>query len=88
MKEKRETRSAWIKLRATPAEKEIIAEKASAQGQTMTDFIRQRALDYRLRQTPLDQLESAQLDGAIAGLAAMLVKKRSTSAARATPRTA
>ena len=55
MKEKRETRSAWIKLLATPAEKEIIAEKASAQGQTMTDFIRQRALDYRLRQTPLEK---------------------------------
>lgn len=55
MKPERDTRSAWIKLRVTPAEKEAIAAKAAAQGQTVTDFIRQRALDYRLRQTPLEK---------------------------------
>ena len=52
---KAENRSAWIKLRVTQAEKEIIAAKAEAQGQTVADFIRQRALDYRLRQTPLEK---------------------------------
>ena len=56
-----QTRSAWIKLRVTPAEKEIIAAKAEAQGQTVTDFIRQRALDYRLRQTPLEKERVRQL---------------------------
>ena len=40
MKPERDTRSAWIKLRVTPAEKEAIAAKAAAQGQTVTDFIR------------------------------------------------
>lgn len=55
MKPERDTRSAWIKLRVTPAEKEAIAAKAAAQDQTVTDFIRQRALDYRLRQTPLEK---------------------------------
>lgn len=55
MKSEHNTRSAWIKLRVTPAEKEAIAAKAAAQDQTVTDFIRQRALDYRLRQTPLEK---------------------------------
>jgi len=53
--------SAWIKLRVTPAEKEAITAKAQAQGQTVTDFIRQRALDYRLRQTPLEKEHVRQL---------------------------
>lgn len=61
MKPGRYTRSAWIKLRVTPAEKEAIAAKAAAQGQTVTDFIRQRALDYRLRQTPLEKDRVRQL---------------------------
>lgn len=61
MKPERDTRSAWIKLRVTPAEKEAIAAKAAAQGQTVTDFIRQRALDYRLRQTPLEKERVRQL---------------------------
>lgn len=61
MKPERATRSAWIKLRVTPAEKETIAAKAAAQGQTVTDFIRQRALDYRLRQTPLEKERVQQL---------------------------
>lgn len=61
MKPERATRSAWIKLRVTPAEKETIAAKAAAQGQTVTDFIRQRALDYRLRQTPLEKERVHQL---------------------------
>ena len=55
MKENKERRSAWIKMRVTPDEKKLIEGKASAQGQTVTDFLRQRALDYRLRQTPLEK---------------------------------
>ena len=61
MKPKKDTRTAWIKLRVTPAEKEAIAAKADSQGQTVTDFIRQRALDYRLRQTSLEKERVRQL---------------------------
>ena len=61
MKAKSPTRTAWIKLRVTPAEKEVITAKAEIQGQTVTDFIRQRALDYRLRQTPLEKEHIRQL---------------------------
>ena len=61
MKPVRDTRTAWIKLRVTPAEKTTITAKAEAQGQTVTDFIRQRALDYRLRQTPLEKERLRQL---------------------------
>ena len=61
MKPEHNTRSTWIKMRVTPAEKEAIAAKAAAQGQTVTDFIRQRALDYRLRQTPLEKERVRQL---------------------------
>ncbi len=61
MRQKAESRSTWIKFRVTPTEKEIIAAKAEAQGQTVTDFIRQRALDYRLRQTPLEKERVRQL---------------------------
>ena len=38
-----------IRFRVTPEEKTAIVEKASAQSQTLTDFLRQRALNYRLR---------------------------------------
>ena len=61
MSEPKPNRTAWLKLRVTPAEKEAIAAKAAAQGQTVTDFIRQRALDYRLRQTPLEKERVRQL---------------------------
>lgn len=61
MKPERDIRTAWIKLRVTPAEKKAITAKAEAQGQTVTDFIRQRALDYRLRQTPLEKEHVRQL---------------------------
>lgn len=61
MKAKKDTRTALVKLRVTPAEKEAITAKAEAQGQTVTDFIRQRALDYRLRQTPLEKEHVRQL---------------------------
>lgn len=61
MKAKTDTRTALVKLRVTPAEKEAITAKAWAQGQTVTDFIRQRALDYRLRQTPLEKEHIRQL---------------------------
>ena len=61
MTPQKDTRSSWIKLRVTPAEKEAITAKADAQGQTVTDFIRQRALEYRLRQTPLERERVRQL---------------------------
>ena len=61
MKENKERRSAWIKMRVTPDEKRLIESKASAQGQTVTDFLRQRALDYRLRISPLEKERIRQL---------------------------
>ena len=61
MKEDKERRSAWIKMRVTPDEKKLIESKASAQGQTVTDFLRQRALDFRLRQSPLEKERIRQL---------------------------
>lgn len=61
MKPQKDTRTALVKLRVTPAEKEAITAKAVSQGQTVTDFIRQRALDYRLRQTPLEKEHVRQL---------------------------
>jgi hypothetical protein len=54
-KEIRAVRASWLKLRVTQAEKEAIAAKAGAQGQTVADFLRQRALEYRLRQMPLEK---------------------------------
>jgi hypothetical protein len=51
----------WLKLRVSREEKATIAAKAEAQGQTVTDFLRQRALDYRLRQTPLEKERARQL---------------------------
>ena len=61
MKENKERRSTWIKIRVTPDEKRLIESKASAQEQTVTDFLRQRALDYRLRQSPLEKERIRQL---------------------------
>ena len=61
MKEDKERRSAWIKMRVTPDEKKLIESKASAQGQTVTDFLRQRTLDFRLRQSPLEKERIRQL---------------------------
>ena len=55
MSAKKDSRRSWLKLRVTEAEKELVAAKAHAQGQTIADFMRQRALDYRLRQTPLEK---------------------------------
>ena len=52
---KTSARFLWLKLRVSPEEKKAIAAKAEAQGQTVTDFLRQRALDYRLRQTPWEK---------------------------------
>lgn len=54
-------RSAWLKLRVTPEEKNVITARATAQGLTVTDFLRQRALSYRLRQTPLEKERIRQL---------------------------
>jgi hypothetical protein len=51
----------WLKLRVSREEKAAVVAKAEAQGQTVTDFLRQRALDYRLRQTPLEKERVRQL---------------------------
>jgi hypothetical protein len=48
-------------MRVTPSEKISIILKAKLQGQIVTDFIRQRALDYRLRQAPLEKERLLQL---------------------------
>jgi hypothetical protein len=61
MKAEREIRASWLKLRVTQAEKKAIVAKAEAQGQTVADFLRQRALDYRLRQTPMEKERLRQL---------------------------
>jgi hypothetical protein len=61
MTESRETRSIWLKMRVTKTEREAIAAKAAAQGLTVADFLRQRAFDYRLRQTPLEKERVRQL---------------------------
>jgi uncharacterized protein (DUF1778 family) len=58
---KADSRVAFIKLRVTPEEKKAITAKAEAQGMTVADFIRQRALDYRLRQTLLEKERVRQL---------------------------
>ena len=55
-KEKGMKRDRVIRFRVTPEEKAAIEEKASAQSQTLTDFLRQRALNYRLR-TSQDEKE-------------------------------
>jgi hypothetical protein len=61
MSESRETRAIWLKLRVTKTERDAIAAKAAAQGLTVADFLRQRAFDYRLRQTPLEKEHLRQL---------------------------
>jgi hypothetical protein len=58
---KADARGLWIKVRVSPAERTAIVAKAEAQGQTVADFLRQRALDYRLRQTPLEKERVRQL---------------------------
>ena len=45
-----------VRFRVSPEEKTAIEEKASARSQTLTDFLRQRALNYRLR-TSQDEKE-------------------------------
>ena len=58
---KPEKRNSVINIRVTIAEKEAIAAKAKIQGQTVTDFLRQRALDYRLRISPFEKERVRQL---------------------------
>lgn len=61
MKRKTDSRSLWIKIRVTAEEKTALRHKAASQAQTLTDFIRQRCLHYRLRQTPLEKQMIRQL---------------------------
>ncbi len=46
-------KTAWIKIRVAPNEKILLMEKASMLGLSLTDFIRMRTLNYRVRQNPL-----------------------------------
>ncbi len=46
-------KTAWIKIRVTPNEKILLMQKASELGLSLTDFIRVRTLNYRVRQNPL-----------------------------------
>ena len=55
MKEHKTIRSAFIKVRFTVAEKKVVEDTAIALGMTMSDFIRQRTLEYRVRQSPLEK---------------------------------
>ncbi len=55
MKEPKTTRSAFIKVRFTVAEKKVLADLAASLGMTLSDFIRQRTLEYRVRQSPLEK---------------------------------
>lgn len=48
---KAENRNTWLKLRVSQSEKESIAEKAHAEGQSISDFLRNRAFQYRIRQS-------------------------------------
>ncbi|GHV53985.1 hypothetical protein FACS1894206_05810 [Deltaproteobacteria bacterium] len=54
-------RDSWIKIRVTKTERIAIVLKAKLQGLTIADFIRQRALDYRLRQTLVEKERIRQL---------------------------
>ena len=55
MKDSKPTRRAFIKVRFTDAEKAEAMDRAAAFGMTLSDFIRQRTLDFRLRQSPLEK---------------------------------
>lgn len=48
---KAESRNTWLKLRVSQSEKASIAEKAHAEGQSISDFLRNRAFQYRVRQS-------------------------------------
>ena len=50
-----------IRFRVSAEEKALVEKKASAQSQTLTDFLRQRALNYRLRTTQDEKERIRQL---------------------------
>ena len=50
-----------IRFRVSPEEKAAIVEKASVQSQTLADFLRQRALNYRLRKSQDEKERIRQL---------------------------
>jgi hypothetical protein len=60
-KEKVMKRDRIIRFRVSPEEKNAIEEKASARSQTLTDFLRQRALNYRLRKSQDEKERIRQL---------------------------
>lgn len=60
-KEKVMKRDRIIRFRVSPEEKAAILEKASVQSQTLADFLRQRALNYRLRKSQDEKERIRQL---------------------------
>ena len=61
MKSSTETRKFWIKFRVNTQERESILQKAASQHMTVTDFLRERALDFRVRQLPMEKERLRQL---------------------------
>lgn len=46
-------KTAWIKIRVTPQEKNLLMDTANTLGLSLTDFIRMRTLNYRVRQNSM-----------------------------------
>lgn len=46
-------KTAWIKIRVTPQEKNLLMDAANTLGLSLTDFIRMRTLNYRVRQNSI-----------------------------------
>ena len=54
-------RNLVIRFRVSQEERVAIKAKAAAQSQSLTDFLRQRALNYRLRKSPDERERIRQL---------------------------
>lgn len=54
-------RNLIVRFRVSPEERATIKAKATAQSQSLTDFLRQRALNYRLRKSSDEKERIRQL---------------------------
>lgn len=61
MKARKTIYDTTIKVRVSKAQKAQLADKARALGQTLSEFLRDRALGYRVTQTPDDKERIRQL---------------------------
>ena len=61
MKDRKIIYDTTIKVRVSKAQKAQLADKARALGQTLSEFLRDRALGYRVSQTPDDKERIRQL---------------------------